>query len=47
MPGNLRRFVLVRQVLGAIAQYERAMIRRRTAAGRAKKIAAGAMAVGV
>lgn len=33
--------ILVRQVLGAIAQYERAMIRRRTAAGRARKIAAG------
>ena len=33
--------ILVRQVLGAIAQYERAMIRRRTAAGRAKKVAAG------
>ena len=33
--------ILVRQVLGAIAQYERAMIRRRTAAGREKKKAIG------
>jgi DNA invertase Pin-like site-specific DNA recombinase len=33
--------ILVRQVLGAISQYERAMIRRRTTAGRAKKVAAG------
>jgi DNA invertase Pin-like site-specific DNA recombinase len=33
--------ILVRQVLGAISQYERAMIRRRTSAGRAKKVAAG------
>jgi DNA invertase Pin-like site-specific DNA recombinase len=31
--------VLVRQVLGAIAQYERALIRSRMAAGRAAKLA--------
>jgi DNA invertase Pin-like site-specific DNA recombinase len=33
--------VLVRQVLGAIAQYERALIRSRMAAGRAAKLATG------
>ncbi len=33
--------VLVRQVLGAIAQYERALIRSRMAAGRAAKLAVG------
>lgn len=37
---------LVRQVLGAIAQYERAVIRARTAAGRAQKAAAGGYAGG-
>jgi DNA invertase Pin-like site-specific DNA recombinase len=38
--------VLVRQVLGAIAQYERALIAARTAAGRAAKRAAGGYAGG-
>jgi len=33
--------ILVRQVLGAIGQYERALIRSRMAAGRAAKLAAG------
>jgi DNA invertase Pin-like site-specific DNA recombinase len=38
--------VLVRQVLGAIAQYERALIRSRMAAGRAAKMAIGGYAGG-
>lgn len=38
--------VLVRQVLGAIAQYERAVIRARMAAGRAAKRSAGGYAGG-
>jgi len=38
--------VLVRQVLGAIAQYERAVIRSRMAAGRAAKRASGGYAGG-
>jgi DNA invertase Pin-like site-specific DNA recombinase len=38
--------VLVRQVLGAIAQYERALIRSRMGAGRAAKLATGGYAGG-
>ena len=38
--------VLVRQVLGAIAQYERALIRSRMGAGKAAKLATGGYAGG-
>lgn len=44
-PGDPSR-KLIRQVLGAVAEYERAMIRLRLAAGRARKHAAGGYAYG-
>lgn len=44
-PGDPSR-KLIRQVLGAVAEYERAMIRLRLAGGRARKHAAGGYAYG-
>jgi DNA invertase Pin-like site-specific DNA recombinase len=44
-PGDPSR-KLIRQILGAVAEYERAMIRLRLAAGRARKHAAGGYAYG-